>query len=159
MSGLDYTFWTLRRVALLGSYWIRVFFLFNFESMFSSYIPLSLEFSSPFLTVLSHLLLQWVEEPTLLVTRFEYANLFHTITDWYSAYVSSRVTNLPNRPNVIFVDGHCKVCDALCILLLVQFILFVAWVMTNKSVSSATTVVNNISHIFVCLILVCIVQW
>jgi prepilin-type processing-associated H-X9-DG protein len=94
--------------------------------MFSSYIPLSLEFSCPFLTVLSHLLLQWVEEPTLLVTRFEYANLFHTITDWYSAYVSSRVTNLPNRPNVIFVDGHCKVCDALCILLLVQFILFVA---------------------------------
>ncbi|XP_025822531.1 beta-(1,2)-xylosyltransferase isoform X2 [Panicum hallii] len=28
--------------------------------------------------------------------------------DWYSAYVSSRVTNLPNRPNVVFVDGHCK---------------------------------------------------
>uniref|UniRef100_A0ACD5ZMV1 Uncharacterized protein n=1 Tax=Avena sativa TaxID=4498 RepID=A0ACD5ZMV1_AVESA len=51
---------------------------------------------------------QWVEEPTLLVTRFEYANLFHTITDWYSAYVSSRVTNLPERPNVVFVDGHCK---------------------------------------------------
>ncbi|KAL6646118.1 hypothetical protein ACP70R_017726 [Stipagrostis hirtigluma subsp. patula] len=51
---------------------------------------------------------QWIEEPTLLVTRFEYANLFHTITDWYSAYVSSRVTNLPNRPNVVFVDGHCK---------------------------------------------------
>ena len=120
-----YTFWTLKRVALLGSCWIRVF-LFNFESMFSSYIPLSLEFGSPFLTVLSHLLLQWVEEPTLLVTRFEYANLFHTITDWYSAYVSSRVTNLPNRPNVIFVDGHCKVCHALCILLLVHFILFVA---------------------------------
>lgn len=69
---------------------------------------------------------QWVEEPTLLVTRFEYANLFHTITDWYSAYVSSRVTNLPNRPNVVFLDGHCKVCDALCTLLLVHFILFVA---------------------------------
>lgn len=51
---------------------------------------------------------QWIEEPTLLVTRFEYANLFHTITDWYSAYVSSRVTNLPKRPNVVFVDGHCK---------------------------------------------------
>uniref|UniRef100_A0A0D9X9H9 Glycosyltransferase 61 catalytic domain-containing protein n=1 Tax=Leersia perrieri TaxID=77586 RepID=A0A0D9X9H9_9ORYZ len=51
---------------------------------------------------------QWVEEPTLLVTRFEYANLFHTITDWYSAYASSRVTDLPNRPNVVFVDGHCK---------------------------------------------------
>ncbi|XP_008813283.1 beta-1,2-xylosyltransferase RCN11 isoform X1 [Phoenix dactylifera] len=51
---------------------------------------------------------QWVDEPTVLVTRFEYANLFHTVTDWYSAYVSSRVTNLPNRPNVVFVDGHCK---------------------------------------------------
>lgn len=50
---------------------------------------------------------EWIEEPTLLVTRFEYANLFHTITDWYSAYVSSRVTGLPNRPNLVFVDGHC----------------------------------------------------
>ncbi|XP_042520837.1 beta-1,2-xylosyltransferase [Macadamia integrifolia] len=51
---------------------------------------------------------QWVEEPTLLVTRFEYANLFHTVTDWYSAYVASRVTGLPNRPHVVFLDGHCK---------------------------------------------------
>ncbi|KAG1327286.1 Beta-(1,2)-xylosyltransferase [Cocos nucifera] len=51
---------------------------------------------------------QWVDEPTLLVTRFEYANLFHTASDWYSAYASSQVTNLPNRPNVVFVDGHCK---------------------------------------------------
>lgn len=50
---------------------------------------------------------QWVEEPTLLITRFEYANLFHTVTDWYSAYVSSRVTGLPNRPQLVFVDGHC----------------------------------------------------
>ncbi|XP_020204462.1 beta-1,2-xylosyltransferase [Cajanus cajan] len=50
---------------------------------------------------------EWIEEPTLLVTRFEYANLFHTVTDWYSAYVSSRVTGLPNRPHLIFVDGHC----------------------------------------------------
>ncbi|KAJ9182583.1 hypothetical protein P3X46_006564 [Hevea brasiliensis] len=51
---------------------------------------------------------QWIEEPTLLVIRFEYANLFHTVTDWYSAYVSSRVTELPYRPHVIFVDGHCR---------------------------------------------------
>ncbi|XP_028214373.1 beta-1,2-xylosyltransferase-like isoform X1 [Glycine soja] len=50
---------------------------------------------------------EWIEEPALLVTRFEYANLFHTVTDWYSAYVSSRVTGLPNRPHLIFVDGHC----------------------------------------------------
>ncbi|KAL8237641.1 hypothetical protein R6Q59_018722 [Mikania micrantha] len=50
---------------------------------------------------------EWVEEPTLLITRFEYANLFHTVTDWYSAYVSSRVTGLPNRPQLVFIDGHC----------------------------------------------------
>ncbi|KAE8725464.1 Beta-(1,2)-xylosyltransferase [Hibiscus syriacus] len=51
---------------------------------------------------------EWVEEPTLLITRFEYANLFHTVTDWYSAFVSSRVTGLPNRPHLVFVDGHCE---------------------------------------------------
>ncbi|KAK1391893.1 putative beta-(1,2)-xylosyltransferase [Heracleum sosnowskyi] len=50
---------------------------------------------------------EWVDEPTLLVTRFEYANLFHTVTDWYAAYVASRVTGLPNRPHLVFVDGHC----------------------------------------------------
>ncbi|KAG7537899.1 hypothetical protein ISN44_As13g017440, partial [Arabidopsis suecica] len=58
----------------------------------------------------------WV--PNLLVTRFEYANLFHTVTDWYSAYV---VTGLPNRPHIVFVDGHCTnftkpVCFRLAIL-------------------------------------------
>ncbi|KAE8723550.1 Beta-(1,2)-xylosyltransferase [Hibiscus syriacus] len=52
---------------------------------------------------------EWVDEPTLLATRFEYANLFHTVTDWYSAYMSSRVTGLPNRPHLVFVDGHCQV--------------------------------------------------
>ncbi|KDP39219.1 hypothetical protein JCGZ_00976 [Jatropha curcas] len=51
---------------------------------------------------------QWIEEPTLLLTRFEYANLFHTVTDWFSAYVSSRVTELPYRPHLVFVDGHCR---------------------------------------------------
>lgn len=51
---------------------------------------------------------EWVDVPTLLVTRFEYANLFHTVTDWYSAYVSSRVTGIPNRPHLVFVDGHCR---------------------------------------------------
>ncbi|KAI3466446.1 hypothetical protein Pfo_023109 [Paulownia fortunei] len=51
---------------------------------------------------------EWIEEPTLLVTRFEYANLFHTVTDWYSTYVASRVTGLPNRPHLVFVDGHCE---------------------------------------------------
>ncbi|GAA0185702.1 glycosyltransferase [Lithospermum erythrorhizon] len=53
-------------------------------------------------------LFQWIEEPTLLLTRFEYANVFHTFTDFYSAYVASRVTGLPNRPHLLFVDGHCE---------------------------------------------------
>lgn len=44
-----------------------------------------------------------------MVTRFEYANMFHTVTDWYAAYVASRVTGLPNRPHLVFVDGHCMV--------------------------------------------------
>ncbi|XP_078439402.1 beta-1,2-xylosyltransferase [Wolffia australiana] len=51
---------------------------------------------------------QWIDEPVLLVTRFEYANLFHTVTDWYSAYASSRIADLPQRPHLIFVDGHCR---------------------------------------------------
>ncbi|CAN1290654.1 XYLT [Linum perenne] len=51
---------------------------------------------------------QWIEEPTLLVTRFEYANLFHTVTDWYSSYVASKVTDLPYRPHLVFMDGHCS---------------------------------------------------
>ncbi|MCO5611285.1 hypothetical protein L7F22_065537 [Adiantum nelumboides] len=51
---------------------------------------------------------QTVKSSTLLLIRYEYANLFHTATDWYSAYVTSRVLNLPHRPNVIFVDGHCQ---------------------------------------------------
>lgn len=51
---------------------------------------------------------EWVEEPTLMITRYEYANVFHTVTDWYSAYVSSRVTGLPYRPHLVFVDGHCE---------------------------------------------------
>eukprot|EP00246_Nothoceros_aenigmaticus_P012182 TRINITY_DN3647_c0_g1_i1.p1 TRINITY_DN3647_c0_g1~~TRINITY_DN3647_c0_g1_i1.p1 ORF type:complete len:362 (+),score=38.80 TRINITY_DN3647_c0_g1_i1:163-1248(+) len=49
-----------------------------------------------------------IKEPTLFVTRFEYANLFHTVTDWYSAYVASRVVGLKQRPRLVFVDGHCK---------------------------------------------------
>lgn len=66
--------------------------------------------------------LQWIEEPTLLVTRFEYANLFHTITDWYSAYVASRVTDLPYRPHLIFVDGHSRVCYALCFTFMISWL-------------------------------------
>jgi glycoprotein 2-beta-D-xylosyltransferase len=52
---------------------------------------------------------QIVTQPVVVVTRFEYANLFHTVTDWYSAYITARIANLKQRPQLIFVDGHCKV--------------------------------------------------
>ncbi|KAL3733637.1 hypothetical protein ACJRO7_023064 [Eucalyptus globulus] len=31
---------------------------------------------------------------------------FHVVTDWYDAYISSGVTELLYRPDVIFVDGN-----------------------------------------------------
>lgn len=61
------------------------------------------------ISYLCGLWMQRVSQPTLIVTRFEYANLFHTVTDWYSAYMTSRIVNLKKRPRVVFVDGHCKV--------------------------------------------------
>ncbi|KAI3456853.1 hypothetical protein Pfo_013516 [Paulownia fortunei] len=33
--------------------------------------------------------------------------------NWYSAYVNSRVTGLPNRPHLVFVDGHFCFCHAI----------------------------------------------
>ena len=70
-----------------------------------------------------YICLQWIDEPTLLLTRFEYANVFHTYTDWYSAYVSSRVTGLPTRPNVVFVDGHSKVREIFVCLFILPSVL------------------------------------
>lgn len=55
-------------------------------------------------------ILQRVLTPTVIVTCFEYANLFLTAADWYNAYITSRVTNLLKRPRVVLVDGHCEVC-------------------------------------------------
>lgn len=68
-----------------------------------------LSFRWHLISYLCGLWMQRVSQPTLIVTRFEYANLFHTVTDWYSAYMTSRIVNLKKRPRVVFVDGHCKV--------------------------------------------------
>lgn len=48
-----------------------------------------------------------VEEPTLFLIRFEYANLFHTSTDWWNAYAVSQIAGA-GRAQVVFVDGHCQ---------------------------------------------------
>jgi prepilin-type processing-associated H-X9-DG protein len=49
-----------------------------------------------------------VTTPTLLVTRYEYANIFHTLTDWYNAYQARRMFGLTGTVDVVFLDGHAK---------------------------------------------------
>ena len=65
----------------------------------------------------------WIEDPTLFITRYEYANLYHTATDWYNMWVTldwagllqarndtrtldgKQLTRpLPHR--VVWLDGH-----------------------------------------------------
>ena len=66
----------------------------------------------------------WIEEPVLFVTRYEYANVYHTMTDWYNVWLTllaagllqehrnitvhgARVTRpLPHR--IVFLDGHAR---------------------------------------------------
>jgi len=44
---------------------------------------------------------------TIAITRHEYANLYHTLTDWYNAYLVMRFFGkLPNETNILFVDAH-----------------------------------------------------
>lgn len=49
-----------------------------------------------------------VSKPTLFLVRYEYANLFHTSTDWYNVYAIARAAGLGRDVNVVFVDGHCQ---------------------------------------------------
>lgn len=46
-----------------------------------------------------------VEEPTLLVQRFEYANMYHQWTDWLNAHNTHLVLGLPAMRVELF-DGH-----------------------------------------------------
>ena len=46
---------------------------------------------------------------TLAITRYEYANLYHTMTDWYNAYqawMMSPYFSPSTPPTVLFLDGH-----------------------------------------------------
>lgn len=44
---------------------------------------------------------------TIALTRYEYANIYHTMTDWYNAYLVARFFNKTlNETNVILIDGH-----------------------------------------------------
>lgn len=44
--------------------------------------------------------------PVLLITRYEYCNLFHTMTDWFNTFFS--LSNSSTRPTILFLDGHAK---------------------------------------------------
>jgi glycoprotein 2-beta-D-xylosyltransferase len=37
---------------------------------------------------------QWEETPTLFVTRYEYANIYHTMGDWYNSYQAQQITGI-----------------------------------------------------------------
>lgn len=43
----------------------------------------------------------------IAVMRYEYANLYHTMTDYYNAYLMTVKFNLePSQTDILFVDGH-----------------------------------------------------
>jgi len=43
--------------------------------------------------------------PHLLVRRYEYANVFHVMTDWYNAFLVQRFLGLPSV-RIVLADGH-----------------------------------------------------
>jgi glycoprotein 2-beta-D-xylosyltransferase len=51
---------------------------------------------------------KWVEMPVMFVTRYEYANLYHTMTDYFNLYHALQMFNIRmDRPFIIvFLDGH-----------------------------------------------------
>jgi len=68
----------------------------------------------------------WIDTPTVFITRYEYGNLYHTITDWYNTYQLIRThlythrqtnthtnTHIPTHTNtsdvqIVFLDGHSQ---------------------------------------------------
>jgi glycoprotein 2-beta-D-xylosyltransferase len=43
--------------------------------------------------------------PHVLVIRHEYANVFHTLTDWYNVFLVQRFLAIP-APRIVLADGH-----------------------------------------------------
>mmetsp|Transcript_20371 Transcript_20371/g.31446 ORF Transcript_20371/g.31446 Transcript_20371/m.31446 type:complete len:498 (-) Transcript_20371:2905-4398(-) len=46
--------------------------------------------------------------PTLFITRYEYVNLYHTMTDWFNAVVMHPRNLNGAKVDVIFLDAHAK---------------------------------------------------
>jgi hypothetical protein len=50
----------------------------------------------------------------VLVTRYEYANLYHTMTDWYNVYQTLRIFGLPpDRTLIVFMVSLLFFCGFL----------------------------------------------
>jgi glycoprotein 2-beta-D-xylosyltransferase len=50
---------------------------------------------------------EFIPEVTIAVTRYEYANIYHTMTDWYNAYLMLLFFNIRNlSAKILFVDSH-----------------------------------------------------
>lgn len=48
-------------------------------------------------------------EWTIAVLRYEYANLYHTITDFYNAFLVAKVFKMePGNITILWIDGHPK---------------------------------------------------
>lgn len=45
---------------------------------------------------------------TMIITRYEYVNLYHTMTDWWNAYFVMPDTYFDTPHRVIFLDGHAQ---------------------------------------------------
>ena len=51
------------------------------------------------------------ETPTLFITRYEYVNLFHTMTDWYNVFEAVPMSFWGDEGasvNIIWLDGHAE---------------------------------------------------
>ena len=47
------------------------------------------------------------KEFTIAVTRYEYANLYHTMTDWYNAFLMMQFfRHTPATTNILIIDSH-----------------------------------------------------
>ena len=48
-----------------------------------------------------------IREPAVLITRVEYANLFHATTELYGVFQVQRALGAPGPLRIILADGHC----------------------------------------------------
>ena len=49
-----------------------------------------------------------VKGTTMFITRYEYVNLYHTMTDWWNTFFSLPNDANPDGVRVVFLDGHAE---------------------------------------------------